>query len=799
MLQSRVETDNLNNLTETIKNRNNNMKHHLTIMAAAAAVALAVSCAPKAATPDIIPFPNSLEMHSGTFNAAGAAFYCSGTDSLTDAAVNKFAKELSLASGAVSNVTTGSVGKGINFIHNSAMPEEAYLISVKRNNVDINASGLNGFIYAIQTLKQMLPVEIYGKAAAPEKDWTLPCLDINDAPRFRYRGMHLDVSRHFFSIDEVKKYIDMMSVHKMNTLHWHLTDDQGWRIEIKKYPRLTGVGSVRKGTVVRKEWGHYDGIPYGGFYTQEQIKDVIDYAAALGIDIIPEIDLPGHMLAALAAYPELGCTGGPYDVWGTWGIADDVLCAGNEKTMKFLEDVLSEVADLFPSGYVHIGGDECPKVRWEKCPVCQAKIKELGLKDSDEFNAEHYLQSYVMERMEKFLAGKGKKIIGWDEILEGTPGPDATIMSWRGSDGGIKASRMGHDVIMTPNSHFYFDYYQAKDIENEPFGIGGYIPVEKVYSYDPFTEITDPDARKHILGVQANVWTEYIASDEHLEYMILPRQAALSEVQWCQPSVKNWDRFLSSLTHEAAMYDMMGYNYAKTVFQVISKISVNHDKKCVEVALSTQGDAPIRYTVDGSVPDGSSPLYSGPIEVRGGCTVKAVVERDNMETRLYTQEFCDNKAMGKTVTLLTEPQGRYTFGAPDSFADGLRGNREYGSGNWSGWYKTPFSVTVDMGGETAYGSVTLGTLVDKPNDIFPPLNIVVSTSDNGTDFTEAGRIDIKVPSSKDADGIMDYTVTFPETSARYIRVDAETIVSKPAWHARGGAPGFLFVDEIIVK
>ena len=358
---------------------------------------------------------------------------------------------------------------------------------------------------------------------------------------------------------------------------------------------------------------------------------------------------------------------------------------------------------------------------------------------------------------------------------------------------------MGHDVIMTPNSHFYFDYYQAKDTENEPFGIGGYIPIEKVYSYDPFIEIKDPEARKHILGVQANVWTEYIASNEHLEYMVLPRQAALSEVQWCQPSVKDWDRFLASLSHEAAMYDIMGYNYAKTVFQIISKVSVNHDRNCVEVELSTQGDAPIRYTLDGSTPDRNSALYTGPVEVTGGTTIKAIVERDNMDTRLYSQSFCENKAMGRPVTLLTEPQGRYTYGAPDSFVDGLRGNREFSSGSWSGWYETPMDAVIDMGGNTAYSSVALGTLIDKPNDIFPPLNVVVSTSDNGTDFTEAGRIDIPVPSSKDADWIVDYTVSFPETSARYIRIEAETIKAKPSWHARGGAPGFLFVDEIIVK
>ena len=281
--------------------------------------------------------------------------------------------------------------------------------------------------------------------------------------------------------------------------------------------------------------------------------------------------------------------------------------------------------------------------------------------------------------------------------------------------------------------------------------------------------------------------------------MVLPRQAALSEVQWCQPENKDWDRFLASLTHESAMYDILGYNYAKTVFQVISRVSVNHDKNCVEVDLSTQGDAPIRYTVDGSDPTHSSPLYTAPIEVRSGCTVKAVVERDNMETRLYTQTFIDNAAMGRPVTLLTEPQGRYTYGAPDSFVDGLRGGREFGSGQWSGWYATPFSVTVDMGGSIPYSSVALGTLIDKGNDIFPPLEMTVSTSEDGTSYTEAGKISIPVPAADDPDGITDYTVSFPETTARYIKIDALTNTSKPAWHARGGAPGFLFVDEITVK
>jgi hexosaminidase len=368
----------------------------------------------------------------------------------------------------------------------------------------------------------------------------------------------------------VKKYIDIMAIHKLNVLHWHLTDDQGWRLEIKKYPQLTEHGAIRKQTII----GHgrdrkgYDNTPYGeGFYyTQDQVKEIIDYAAAKGIEIIPEIDLPGHMLAALACFPELGCTGGPYDVWGRWGIADDVLCVGKEETMKFLEDVLAEVADLFPSEYVHIGGDECPKVRWETCPHCQAKIAELGLKDDDKHKAEHYLQSYVTNRMEQFLSTKGKKIIGWDEILEGEIAPNATVMSWRGVEGGLEAVRMGHDAIMVPYTHLYLDYYQSKDKENEPLAIGGYVPVELVYSFEPFTEDMTDEEKSHILGIQANLWTEYIPTDAQLEYMLLPRLSALSEIQWCEPENKDYERFLGNMESMRKIYDILGYNYAKHIF-----------------------------------------------------------------------------------------------------------------------------------------------------------------------------------------------------------------------------------------
>lgn len=777
------------------------MKRTITILAAIAATAAAMSCSPAGSEPlDIIPYPNSVTMHAGRFQAAGADIFCGpGTNTMERKAISGFAASLSNAGGKECNVTEGSSGKGFIFLSDPSIADEAYEMKIGRSKVTVRAGSYNGFLYAIETLKQMLPVEIYAGTPAPEKDWSLPCVTIKDAPRFGYRGQHLDVARHFFGVDEVKKVLDMMAIHKMNVLHWHLTDDQGWRIEIKQYPRLTEIGSVREGTVIRKDWDRYDNIPYGGYYTQDEIRSVISYAAEKGITVIPEIDLPGHMLAALTAYPALGCTGGPYKVWGRWGVADDVLCAGNENTMVFLENVLSEVADLFPAEYIHIGGDECPKVRWEKCPVCQAKIKELGLQDKDGYTAEHYLQSYVMERMEKFLAGKGKKIIGWDEILEGTPGPDATVMSWRGSEGGIKASKMGHDVIMTPNSHFYFDYYQAPDPSTEPFGIGGYVPVEKVYSYEPYTDDMDDEARAHILGVQANLWTEYIKDNAHLEYMLYPRQAALAEVQWCQPQNKDWDRFLAALTHEVAIYDLLGYNYATTAFQVISETRLNKDKHCTEVVLSTQGDAPIRYTTDGSDPTHESPLYTAPIEVTGACTVKARVERDNMKTTIYSQEFVDNKAIGREVTLLTQPREKYRYGAPDSFADGIRGVFQYSSGQWAGWFADPLTVVIDMGGDQSYSSVVLGTMVIKDEDVFPPLSLSASISDDGKNFTEAARISIPMETRSNPDGLREYSVSFPETSARYLKVSAETVAAMPSWHGRAGTPAFLFADEIIVE
>lgn len=549
------------------------MKKFLSALFALALAASCTSLEPKEYGIDVVPYPNEVSLKAGSYTVAGAVFhYDRNMDALSVQAVTDFADRLSKVTGKQSIVSEGQSKTGINFVVDPALAPEEYSLVVNRKAVIIKASALNGFIYAIQTVKQMLPEGIFSDSLDRDEDWKLKCVVIKDAPRFAYRGMHLDVSRHFWSVDQVKRYLDVMQVHKLNRFHWHLTDDQGWRIEIKKYPRLTEKGAVRKETLV----GHlqpkdnvFDGTPYGEglFYTQDQIREVVAYAAARGITVIPEIDLPGHMVAALACYPELGCTSGPYEVWPMWGVADDVLCPGNEKTFEFIENVLSEVADLFPSEYIHIGGDECPKVRWEKCPKCQARIKALGLEADEKHSAEYFLQSYVTERVEAFLATRGKRIIGWDEILEGKLAQDATVMSWRGISGGLEAARLGHDAIMTPNSYLYFDYYQSDNQDAEPLAIGGYLPVSKVYSYEPFEEGMTQEEKSHIIGVQANLWTEYITTESQLEYMLLPRLAALSEVQWCQPQNKDWERFKGCVDDVCDIYDQMGYNYARHLLE----------------------------------------------------------------------------------------------------------------------------------------------------------------------------------------------------------------------------------------
>ena len=750
---------------------------------------------------DVVPYPNDVQAGEGEFNAKGAAVtYDASLDEATVNVIRSFAEKLSVTSGAESAVAEGAAERGFVFLYDAEVPAEAYTLDVTPEAVRVKASGLRGFNYAIQTIKQLLPVQIFGNEPAPKGAWAMQCVAVNDAPRFGYRGLHLDEGRHFFGVDQVKKYLDIMEVHKLNKFHWHLTEDQGWRIEIKKYPLLTEVGSVRKGTCIKKDFTSHDGVPYGEgmWYSQDQIREIVAYAAAKGIDVIPEIDLPGHMLGALAAYPELGCTGGPYEVWTRWGVSEDVLCAGNEKIYEFLEDVLTEVCDLFPYEYIHIGGDECPKVRWESCPKCQAKIKALGLKDKDGQKAEHYLQSYVITRIEKFLNSKGRKVIGWDEILEGGIAPNATIMSWRGEAGGLEAVRQGHDAIMTPNTYFYLDYYQSADVAGEPFGIGGYLPVEKCYSYEPYPADMTDEQKSHIIGVQANLWTEYIAEADHLYYMLLPRLAALAEVQWCNADRKDWDRFYNASSAFCSIYDIMGYNYATHILQVTGEVEQNVEDRSATVTLDAPGDAVIRYTLDGKTPGKNSAKYTEPLKITESCVLKAAAFREGIEPKFFTRAFSFHKAFGKNVTFSRKPHPKYCAKAPGCLVDGLRGPQIFKSPEWVAWNGSPVDIIVDMEQTEPYSSVTVGAISDKPSYVFLPAKLAVAVSEDGQNYTEVAVQEYEVEGRESPDMLKDFTLTFPETSARYLKITAVPVQSIPDWHYAAGRRTYVFFDEIVV-
>jgi hexosaminidase len=533
---------------------------------------------------------------------------------------------------------------GIKLNIDSTLEPEGYTIDIDKNGINISGGSNAGVFYGIQTIIKSIPIKKGNQSVS------FPCAKIKDAPRFGYRGAMLDVGRHFFSVDSVKQFIDILALHNINRMHWHLSEDQGWRMEIKKYPKLTEIGSKRKETVIGHNSGEYDNTPYEGFYTQEQIKDIIEYAQKKYITIVPEIDLPGHQIAALASYPELGCTGGPYEVWTKWGVSDDVICAGNDNAIQFLKDVLEEVMEVFPSEYIHIGGDECPKTRWKDCPKCQARIRKEGIKGDDKHSAEDYLQSYVTKEIEKFVESKGRHIIGWDEILEGELAPNATVMSWRGVSGGIEAAKKEHNVIMSPNTYLYFDYYQSKDTEHEPIAIGGYLPLEKVYSFEP-TEGIPEEYKKYIVGVQANVWTEYISTFSKVEYMTLPRLAALAEVQWCAPSQKDYKEFLGRVAKMQKIYEYKGYNYAKHLYDVVASFKTNNDDNIVEIELSTYGDGDIHYTLDGSTPDEDSEKYSEPISVGKDAVIKACVINDYVKSRVFTEEITFSKSTAKPIEL----------------------------------------------------------------------------------------------------------------------------------------------------
>lgn len=670
---------------------------------------------------------------------------------------------------------------------------EAYKLIVNDKRVCISGASEAGVFYGIQTLRKSLPV-------AQDINVNLSAVEIYDKPRFAYRGAMLDVARHFYTVDEVKTFIDMLALHNINRFHWHLTDDQGWRIEIKKYPKLMSVASERKETVVGRWYsGIYDGKPYGGYYTQDELRDVIDYAAKRHITIIPEVDLPGHMQAALTAYPELGCTGGPYEVRTIWGVSQDVLCVGNDFTLQFVKDVLSEVADIFPSEYIHIGGDECPKVRWEKCPKCQERIKSLGLKSDAKHTKEQRLQSYMIQEAAKYLKEKGKRIIGWTEILEGGLVPDATLMSWIGESGGIEAAHQHHDVIMTPNTYLYFDYYQSKKVEDEPLAIGGYLPIEKTYNYEPMPKELTEEEQQYIKGVQANLWTEYIPVFSQVQYMVLPRLGAAAEVQWTDPSKKDYKDFLRRVPHLVAVYDCYGWNYATHVYDVNVDMKADTVNHVLNVQLSTMADDPIYYTLDGQDPTEKSLKYTKPFTIDQSVVLKTMAVHPDRTSKISVDTIRFNKATLKPVVLLQPNESRFSPDGPVVLVDGRNGNHSFDTGAWLTVAGNDLEAVINMQAETILNSASVHVYVRKDAWLFDARGFSVSVSSDNKNYKEVASQEYKQMQESDSDGIIEHELSFDPCKATYVKIKVISEKSMPDWHWDAGKVPFLLVDEIILN
>ena len=716
-------------------------RNYVTGLAAACSLLL-IACSPEEVRQvNLIPKPEQMTMTGGTFTVDSLALF------------------------------GGQSSRNIKTVIDEAWSgnPEGYQLDVTPGGIDLRAGSPDGLFYGMQTLRQLY--------AGGE----VPCVSIRDNPRFGYRGLHLDVSRHFFSKEEVMKLLDVMSFYKLNTLHMHLTDAGGWRIEIDKYPKLTSETAFRTESDWRKWWDGRDrkylpeGTPgaYGGYYTKEDIREIVKHAASKHINIIPEIEFPGHSEEVLMAYPELSCSGKPYQ--------NGDFCIGNELSFTFMEDVLAEVIDLFPSEYIHVGGDEAGKSAWKKCPKCQALMKEKGMKNVDE------LQSYMIHRAEEFLNSKDRKLIGWDEILEGGLAPEATVMSWRGEDGGIKSARMGHDVVMTPGNYMYLEFYQA-DPKTQPYAIGGYTPIKKVYSYDPVPadSLTVEECR-HILGVQANTWTEYIQTPEHLEYMMFPRALAVAEIGWTSQELRTWEDFKPRMNAHISKLQGMGIRTFTLSDELEVTMQVDTAGREIEVILDAEKyPAEIRYTTDGSVPVASSALYAGPITVQDSAHIKAAIFRDGVLQGTPTEKKVDyHRAINKPIHYNSKLYEGYMAGGTNALLDGYRGGLTYLDGRWQG-YLDDLDCVIDMEEETDIHKVSIRFMQLIGPGVFQPGQVELLTSEDGENFISRGIVPTTVPADDPDLLFQEYTFD-GNWKTRYIRLKAPR-----------ANPGFIFADEIVV-
>jgi hexosaminidase len=743
----------------------------------------------------IIPQPVSLQIGKGSFVI----------DNNTSLQFNTDSKDLKVAAGFFSSAIKNISGIGLpvqakkaktitlRLANTAGLGNEGYLLNVTPSAVVITANTKAGILYGMQTLLQTLP------AVRTNAALQIPAMQVRDYPRFKWRGMHLDVSRHFFSPELVKQYIDLMATYKMNTFHWHLTDDQGWRIEIKRYPKLTQVGAWRVDQT-DKVWGQRpqategETPTYGGYYTQEQIKEIVRYAAERNITIVPELDVPGHSAAAIAAYPYLSCTQQPQRpmTGGNYTGMSSNLCPGNDSVFTFLQGVYSEVIDLFPSTYIHVGGDEVDKTPWKACPKCQARIKAEGLKNEEE------LQSYFIRRMEAFVISKKRKMIGWDEILEGGLAPEATVMSWRGEAGGIEAAKMNHDVVMTPGNPVYFDHYQG-DPASEPLAIGGFNTLKRVYEYEPVPNELNEAQAKHVLGAQANLWTEFVTTPSHVLYMVLPRMLALAEVVWSPKEAKSWSSFNDRLQSHFKAFDQRALPYSKGNFKVEIKPASQNGQ--LFVTLGTEAyKGEIYYTTDGSQPTLQSRQYTQPLRIDSSLVLKAVtaVNRNVRSLVPAQQAFVLHKAIGRNVVYENPVSQYYLADGPNSLTDGVRGTTAVGK-YWHGFPGKDLIATIDLGEEKNIHSLAIGCLQASRDWIMLPQWVKFEISADGKSFTEVKTVANDVSANEQAAVIKDFTASFPERKARFVRVTARVLDQLPKGHSGEGKPAWIFADEIVVN
>lgn len=783
------------------------MKRTILLLSAALALLAGCSGGRKADKIAIIPAPVSLEQGTGDFklDKSTVVAYPAG-DSVLATAGEMIAQTLGATVGTTLKLSTDELAHSIVLERPATsvkLKPEGYLLAITPDRVTVTANDYNGAFYALQTMLQLLPAEVYGAASGQKcaQVYELPAVTIEDYPRFGWRGMHLDVSRHFHPVEFVKRYIDLLAMHKFNRFHWHLTDDQGWRLEIKKYPLLTEKSAWRvdreaDGWNTNRAPEPGEKATYGGFYTQDEVRDVVAYAAARGVAVVPEIEMPGHSTAVFAAYPSLSCLGKEQFVTPGGYYPEDMatcFCAGNDSSFVFLEGVIDEVVELFPDApYIHVGGDEVNMKFWRNCPKCRKRMKELGLKDT------HELQSYFMERMERYINSKGKRIIGWDEILEGGLAPDATVMSWRGVAGGIKAAKMGHDVVMTPDSHLYFDFYQNNP-EVEPRAAGGLSTTKHVYGYEPVPEALTPEEAKHILGAQANVWCEHIADGKHVEYMVLPRMAALAEVVWSPKEARNYEDFAGRLETQFERYGAMGAKYHPGADQIEFTVTYDSVNRAFSVALATEFlGGEMHYTTDGSEPTMQSPVYGEPIRIDTATTVRVIVGKDGKQISKSVSErlIGMHKGIGKAVRYNSLPSPAYA-GSPNTLVDGLTGSVSIKDGYYQGFNIEDFNVVVDLGEKTKFTEVTGSFLQTAGSWVYLPVEMVVSVSDDGENFREAGKAVQQVDPHKSPEIRYAFTVR-GNFDARYVRVVGVNGVT-PSGLQGAGHKNWIFADEIFIK